>query len=232
MHLLKRVLPLLLSLSLGGCGAKFYLLQLFGPDHHYVGSAQAVASIPAPPAPGSPQDLADIAVLRDWQTKRTADDCAAAKAQSRADYDAFFGGVSPFPDPLPDEASSILFWVYYDGSRAASAAKKKFGRSRPFLRYRDLKPCLGTVSGLAYPSGHATVSRLLARVLSDVYPPGRAEIMARADQAALNRVIGGVHHPSDIEAGKRLGDELYAELLTQDSFRADLERLKKLVVRK
>lgn len=232
MRLLRLALPLLLSLSLGGCRAEFYLLQLFGPDHHYLGSAQAVALLPPPPAPGSPGDQADVAVLRDWQAKRTPDECAAAKAQSSADYDAFFGGVSPFPDPLPDEASSVLFWVYYDGSRAASAAKKKFARPRPFLRYHDLKPCLGTVSGLAYPSGHATVSRLLARVLSDVYPPGRAEIMARADQAALNRVIGGVHHPSDIEAGKRLGDELYEELLRQAAFRADLEKLKKLAVRK
>ena len=225
-------LTLLLSLSLSGCGAQFYLLQLFGPDHHYVASGRAVDSLPPPPAPGSPADQADISALKDWQARRTDAECAAAKAQSSADFEAFFGGISPFPDPMPDEASSVLFWVYYDGSRAVSAAKKKFGRKRPFVRYDDLKPCLGPVSGKAYPSGHAAVSRLLALVLSDVYPAGRAVFLARSDQAALNRVIGGVHHPSDIEAGKRLGDELHAELLGNEAFRADLEKLRRLAVKK
>jgi hypothetical protein len=40
--------------------------------------------------------------------------------------------------------------------------------------------------------------------------------MAVANQVGKNRMIGGVHHPSDVEAGQKLGDEM--------AFRAIWER--------
>ena len=221
-------LGVIAAVLLSGCGAQLYLYQLFGPDHFYAAAALPVASVPAPPEPGSPADIKDFETLLDWQARRTEADCGRAKAQASADYDKFFGDISPFPDPLPPEASTILFHVYYDGAKAVSAAKKHFARERPFRRNQAVEPCLGRISGLSYPSGHATVSRLFALLLSDLSPARRADLMARGDEAALNRVIGGVHHPSDIEAGKLLGNAVYAELLKDPSFRADLEKLKLL----
>jgi acid phosphatase (class A) len=217
------------ALFLSGCGAQFYLLQVFGPDHYYIGAAQPAAEVSVPPEPGSPSDKKDFETLLDWQAKRTEADCAGANAQARADYDKFFGDISPFPAPLPPEASTILFHVYYDAGKTVRAAKKRFSRKRPFRRNKAIEPCLGRISGLSYPSGHATVSRLFALLLSDLDPSRRAAFMASADRAALNRVIGGVHHPSDIEAGKLLGNAIYAELLKEPSFRADLEKLKPLL---
>jgi acid phosphatase (class A) len=226
----KLLFPLVASaLLLAGCGsAQLYLYKVFGPDHHYVAAERVLAVVPAPPEPGSPADKADFEALFDWQARRSEADCAGARAQAKADYDKFFGDISPFPAPLPPEVSSILFKVYYDGGMAVGAAKERFGRQRPFKRDKALKPCLGKVGGLSYPSGHATVSRLFALLLSDVAPARRGAFLARSDQAALNRVIGGVHHPSDIEAGKALGDAVYAELLKEARFLADLERLKAL----
>lgn len=221
----------LAALLLSGCGyAQFYLYKLFGPDHHYVAAASVLGAVPAPPAPGSREDRKDLETLFDWQARRTSEDCGAALAQAKAEYNAFFGDVSPFPDPLPPDASRILFQVYFDGGMAVDAAKKRFARQRPFRRDKGLKPCLGRVPGLSYPSGHAAVSRLFALLLSDVAPERRADFLARSDRAALNRVIGGAHHPSDIEAGKRLGDAVYAGMLREASFRADLARLKALAV--
>ena len=221
------VLALFLAAPLCGCGrAQFYLLQLVGPDHYYAAAQPAAAALPPPPVPGSPEDLADLKTLEDWQARRTPADCAAANAQAEADYDKFFGDVSPFPRPMPPEARTILFRVYYDGSKAVAAAKKKYGRQRPYLRDAALKPCLGRVGGLSYPSGHAAESRLLALVLGDVAPASRAVFLASSERAALNRVIGGVHHPSDIEAGKLLGNAVYAEMLRQPAFLADLEKLR------
>ncbi|OGR41741.1 MAG: hypothetical protein A2X35_12765 [Elusimicrobia bacterium GWA2_61_42] len=217
------------ALLLSGCGAQYYLYGLFGPDHHYLAADGPAASVQAPPVPGSPEDRKDFETLLDWQAKRTEADCGRAKAQATADYDKFFGDVSPFPDPLPPEASKILFRVYYDSGRAVSAAKKRFARKRPFRRDKAIEPCLGRIGGLAYPSGHATMSRVFALLLSDLAPAARGAFLARADQAALNRVIGGVHHPSDIEAGKLLGNAIYAGLLKEPAFREDLEKLKPLL---
>ena len=92
-------------------------------------------------------------------------------------------------------------------------------------RDAGLEPCLRRIGGLSYPSGHSTIAHVFALILADLVPERRAEFLARADAAALNRVIGGVHHPSDIEAGKRLADLLYAEFLKSPAFRADQEAL-------
>ena len=218
------------AVFLSGCGeAKLYLSHLVGPDHYYIAAAQPVSAVPAPPEPGSPEDKKDLETLLDWQARRTEADCARANAQSRADYNEFFGDISPFPDPLPPEASKILFRVYYDGGKTVAAAKKRFSRKRPFRRDKAIEPCLGGGGGLSYPSGHATVTRVFALLFSDLVPAKRGTFLTRADEAALNRVIGGVHHPSDIEAGKLLGDAIYAGLLKEPSFRADLEKLRLLL---
>ena len=223
------LLSLVLAASLAGCGkAQFYLYSVFGPDHHYAAASVPAATVAPPPAPGSPEDKKDMQVMFDWQGRRTAEDCAGANAQAEADYDKFFGDISPFPQPLPAEASTILFRVYVDGAKAVSIAKKKYARPRPFRRDKELRPCLGRVGGLSYPSGHATVSRLLALLLADVDPARRADFLARSDRAALNRVIGGGDHPSDIEAGKLLGSAVYAEMARQPAFRSDLEKLRSL----
>ena len=51
--------------------------------------------------------------------------------------------------------------------------------------------------------------------------------MSYAYQGALNRVIGGVHHPSDIAAGKDLGDAIYKALKQNSKFKTDLDTLRR-----
>jgi len=51
-------------------------------------------------------------------------------------------------------------------------------------------------------------------------PEKRAEIMARAAQYAHNRVVGGIHYPSDVEMGKISGSVIAAVLLNRDDFKA------------
>lgn len=184
---------------------------------------------PPPPAAGSAADLADIAALKQWQAKRTPADCARAAAAAHAAYSEFFGDISPFPDPLPPEAAAVFARVKTETDGAAADVKDLFKRPRPFLRDPELDPCLGRIGGLAYPSGHATISRVFALMLGDLAPSRRAEFLARADAVALDRVIGGVHHPSDIEAGKRLGDRLYKAYKKSRVFRADMKLLKGLL---
>ncbi len=75
--------------------------------------------------------------------------------------------------------------------------------------------------------GHAVNARVFAPILADQAPGHREEFLARADRAALNRVISGVHYPSDIAAGKTAGDELYREFRQSPAFRGDLDSLRK-----
>lgn len=196
------------------------------PPYLAAGAIRDVQIEPAP-APGSAVDRNDLAVLREWQDRRTPAQCAAALAQARAAYEEFFGQASPFGTPTPPAVAAFFARLHHELYTEVVAVKNRYARPRPYNRNEGLSTCLGQVRDASYPSGHAVNSRFFADALTELAPARGDEFRALADQAALNRVIGGVHHPSDIEAGKLLGDRLFAEYMKSPAFRADLEGLRK-----
>jgi acid phosphatase (class A) len=197
--------------------------------YYMTADQQAMPDFPAPPEPGSLLDRQDLREVMAWQRRRTPGDCAKAQAAAHADFNNFFGDISPFPSPLPEEAAAVFKRLKTETDGVAADIKDKFKRKRPFLRDSALDPCLGRIGGLAYPSGHATISRLLALVLGELVPRRAGAYLARADEAGLDRVIGGVHHPSDIEAGKKLADRLFPAYMKSKKFREDLKTLRGLL---
>ena len=199
------------------------------PDKIYYLSPSQVDMSQVPPAPaaGSAVDKEDLAGVLRWQAERTEAQCAAANAQASATYDEFFGEVSPFGNPAPAEVENIFKKVRTDTGGIVYSQKEKYKRPRPFLRDPAITPCLGRENGYSYPSGHSATARVFGLILSDLVPASASRFMAYADQAALNRVIGGVHHPSDIEAGKNLGDATYKALKQNRSFNTDMETLRR-----
>jgi acid phosphatase (class A) len=186
-------------------------------------------AVPAAPADGSREDKEDFRILYDWQAKRTREQCSAAMGEMEHNYEVFFGKLSPFGQPTPPAVKTFFNDVSKDSVMAHKALKDAYQRQRPFVRDPGLKPCLPRVQGLSYPSGHSAMSRLFALILSDLVPARRAEFMAKAEESALFRVIGGVHHPSDTAAGKALADTLYKELKKRPEFVSDLKALKPLL---
>jgi acid phosphatase (class A) len=86
---------------------------------------------------------------------------------------------------------------------AVRSAKERFRRLRPYVIEPRIEPCIDDVRGdLSYPSGHAAYAFAMAGVLSDLVPERRAELAARAAEFARQRMICGVHFPSDLAAGK------------------------------
>jgi acid phosphatase (class A) len=193
-------------------------------------AAQSVTLAP-PPAAGSAEDRSDLAIVHEWQAKRSPQECARAAAETDPVYDSFFGAISPFPRPMPAAAEEFFQRVRADTFHIGDRLKRKYDRTRPYGRDAALHPCIRPPKGdrYSYPSGHSTLSRVLGLVLSDLVPARRSEFLARADEVALDRVIGGVHHPSDIAAGKRLADVIYAELRQSPGFLADLEKMRPLL---
>ncbi|MEW5907261.1 MAG: phosphatase PAP2 family protein [Elusimicrobiota bacterium] len=189
-------------------------------------AALDLRAVPPAPAPGSRADLEDFELIFAWQQQRTAEQCSAAKAEMSHNFQVFFGAIDPFRDDQAPEVKAFFKNVEKDSTAAHRYVKEIYRRDRPFVRDARVTPCLPRVKGYAYPSGHTTMARLFARVLADLVPSRSAEFMARADQAALNRLIGGVHHPTDLEAGKALADALYAELRALPSFNSDMNALR------
>ena len=234
---IKLLIGLALSISLS-CGVSAGDGKAGRPKYagHYLDpAAQSISQIAPAPAEGSEPDRIDLAALHEWQDKRTQAECDRAKSETSASYNEVFGALTPFPAPLPKKAAAILAKIKADTDDTVVVIKSHYNRQRPFNRDAALKPCidpsLGKIGPLAYPSGHATITRVFALLLSDLVPARKDLYMAKADEAALNRVIAGVHHPSDVEAGKRLADSLYAQFLKVPAFRKDLAKLRALLIK-
>ena len=180
-------------------------------------------TIPPFPAGGSPKDQADLAEVTAWQVKRTPKLCAQVMAQKQTTPDHFFAHLPYEPN---SETAALLVRVRSDVGKVVDRFKEHFQRGRPFVRYpKRFQPCYPEGRGSSYPSGHTTAAQVMALVLSDLDPEHRDPYMAEAKQAGLNRVIGGVHHPSDVEAGMQLGTAIHAQLKLSPDYRRDLARL-------
>lgn len=197
---------------------------------HYLDLADLdLRAVAASPEDGSYEDREDFRVILDLQGRRTSAQCAAARAEMSHDFETFFGNISPFGQPTPPEVKEFFKNTAADSVAAHKFLKDVYKRDRPFVRDARVKPCLPRVRGYAYPSGHSTMARLFALILSDLAPARRAEFMAKADESALLRVIGGVHHPTDTAAGKVLADTLYKYLKLRPEFSSEMKALKPLL---
>ena len=188
-------------------------------------------SLPPPPAIDSAQDKEDLATVNAWEKKRSAAECSRASEERVPRIDILFKNHSPFAEPLPKEVNALYASIADDMGNLIHSQKDKYKRLRPFLRDANLKPCAPKESGFAYPSGHSALAHLYALLFSDISPGRRQEFMARADEAGLDRVIGGVHHPSDIAAGALLAKEYHDVLFKKASYQAALKQITKLAIK-
>jgi acid phosphatase (class A) len=111
-------------------------------------------------------------------------------------------------------------------------AKNHWKRARPFQQDKRIQPPL-TKQELAdlsknpsYPSGHSTAGNLDALVLAELAPDLKDALMARGFQIGDDRVLAGVHFPSDIEAGHKLAQALFDKFRANPDFQADLAKAK------
>ena len=178
------------------------------------------------PAKGSVAEAEDFRVLLSYQATRTVEDCQLAEKDSDTSLASLFGGENGvLTNREVKKMKLFLIKAYVNVGANSYIAKHKYKRPRPYLANMAIKPCIGLEKSFAYPSGHTLMAHLFARVLSKVYPEREDRFMARAAQYALNRVIGGVHHPSDVQASILLGDYFADKTIESDKFLKALRSL-------
>lgn len=172
------------------------------------------------PALGTPESDEDFAVLLRYQDTRTEEDCAEARLEEQATLGNMFG---PPHGPLTKAELRKLTLralpVYAEAGANILLAKNLYKRPRPYDANPEVKPCIDLEGSYAYPSGHTALARSFAHMLSAIWPERREEFFRRADKSSENRIIGGVHHPTDIIAGKKLGDVLAKKLMKGQKFK-------------
>lgn len=172
--------------------------------------------IGAYPKNGSVEEAEDFRILMHYQTVRTAKDCEFAAKDEEISVGHIFGGILSKYEV--DKMTAFMFKAYANTGVNIYIAKKTFKRPRPYVANPAIKPCISLEDSYAYPSGHTMMARMYARILSEVYPERAEKFLARAAQFSENRVIGGVHHPSDIKSGNKLADYLATKMIQSEDF--------------
>ena len=176
------------------------------------------------PVADSPDWRDDLAVVLWVQEARTAEEVRRAASE-----------VELGPEALSEEAGRPLDSTHRpltgalldDAARGAREVywplKAHCDRPRPFAADARVAPAVTKEQSAAFPSGHATIGALYARLLAELVPQRAPQLAERGRQIGFDRVRAGVHWPSDVEAGRKLGVALAEAFLARAEFRARLE---------
>lgn len=193
---------------------------------HYLtpGQVDLSALLPSPPGGDSAQTKAELAELLSLQAARTPGQEAQAQADQHISVFRFADVLGPaFAKESLPQTTAFFENIRTDESGAVSVAKKHWERPRPYSLEQQLRPCVSKPSNASYPSGHSTWGHLAGLVLERMVPEKADALRARAALYARQRLIGGVHYPSDVAAGARAAAIIADALFSQESFRRDFE---------
>lgn len=182
-------------------------------DAHQVDLSKLLAP---PPVAGSVRAQADMATVLEVQRTRTPEQVERARADVKKSVFRFADVLGPsFNEANLPKTAALFDAASHDASTIAKSGKDFFSRARPYVANSAVHPSvpLNPKDGYdSYPSGHATFGYMSAILLAQMVPEKRDAIFARGREFGENRVVDGVHYPSDVEAG-RIDGTLVAEAL-------------------
>jgi acid phosphatase (class A) len=184
--------------------------------------------LPPPPAVDSDQmkaELGEILTIQVTRSKAMVDRAVADVTENIWRFADVVDSPNFTAAALP-KVAAFFDRVVETESAVVDPAKDVWKRPRPHL-YSDLvKPVVPLSKSGSYPSGHSTVGTLMGIELANMLPEKRAQIMARAWEFGHNRVVGGIHYPSDIEMGRISGMVIAQTISTHPDFKAEFEAAK------
>jgi acid phosphatase (class A) len=212
------------------------LLLLFAVSFSGVAQAPAAATTQAQdlvaflgPYPSLDSDAgkADLAIVLWHQRVRTPAELQRAASEVQLGLGAYSAAMGhPLDAAHYPKTAALLDQVGKDIKVHTDALKKHFGRPRPQMSDARVQPGIEPETSPSYPSGHATRGLAMALVLADLVPERREALLAQGRLVGVDRVIGGVHYPSDIEAGQRLALRLMGTWLNEPKNRGLVESVR------
>ena len=174
------------------------------------------------PPPAADETRREIDWMLDLQRKRTPEQAARSVADLEQSVFRFADVMGPrFVESELPRVADFFKRLYRTESAFNKQGKGLWKRERPPVADARLKPVATYASGGSYPSGHAAFAFLAAIALADMVPERRDQIFARAREFGDNRVLGGVHYPSDVEAGRQMAVMIAALVQQNPAYLAD-----------
>lgn len=183
--------------------------------------------IGSPPADNSQEHRAEVRHMLELQAARTPAEVKRCQQEMGVNVYTFASILGPWfnPHDLPQTAK-LFREVSNEGTIVADSPKKHWARVRPPVANPEIHPCVHLETSGSFPSGHATRAMLWATLLADMFPEHAKEILARGRQIGDDRVLAGMHYPSDVAAGDKLGVAMAKKMLANPAFDADFEKAK------
>jgi acid phosphatase (class A) len=185
-----------------------------GNGFYYLDPSQIDLTVLLPPPPnlGSPQALADEEKVAKTIAHSSSRQVETAEEERKRSVFAFTPVLGPdFTAQRLPLTTKFFSHVASDVRLLVDRAKAYWERPRPD----------GTVVKGSYPSGHAAFASSTAIILSQMVPAKRDAIFDQARQFAENRIILGVHFPTDVAAGWTAGTLAAYVMMQAPAFQRD-----------
>jgi acid phosphatase (class A) len=198
------------------------------PTYFSPSAVDPVKLLPEPAPVGSAEDRGELELMLLLQQNRTEKEVQRCASEVDFGVDAYRGVMGPwFTSKNLPQMAKLFHALQKDTRQFTDVAKDHFHRPRPKFEDARIHVPIADEITFAYPSGHATRGMLFAQILAEIAPEHRKALIERGEEIGWDRVIAGLHHPSDICAGRVLGQELAESLLADPKFQAVLVDIKK-----
>lgn len=200
-------------------------------ESRYLGPVDFLQVLPPPPPAGSPEDRQELEAVARIRAAATDGQFARAKDEVKLTIFHFTPVIGPWFRPGQFPRTEALFAaVEADSKLVTTAAKKHWQRVRPYHVAPALFPDAiehEDRTDYSYPSGHSTRGTLFALLLAELLPAKREALLEKGRDSGWLRIVGEVHYPSDVYAGRVLGLHLARTLLASPGFQREFAEVKK-----
>src|SRR5580765_1407762 len=186
------------------------------------GLPDGISLLAPPPAAGSAEEAADLASVRVVFQGRTPEELFRAKKDYSISLFLFAPAIGTnFQSGKFPKTEALYAKVKASIGNAIDAPKNYWKRKRPYL----LDPQLALVDpepSFSYPSGHSARGTVYALLVAELFPEKKEGILAIGRTLGWDRVLIGKHFPTDVQAGRVLGQAIFRELSANAEFQHDL----------
>lgn len=186
--------------------------------------------VPPPPAVGSVQDLKELEMVKQASASRNGEDVNKINFWGGAPGTESPGGVwqnqvyATIKDELPAgtlpadlqyaEIQRDVAQTISDAFMECWKVKFTYWTARPSMRIPALVTAMPNPNFPGYISGHSTISKAAADVLSTLIPKHAAEWQSMAVEARDSRLKAGIHYDIDNKVGFDVGTEVAKQAIT------------------